>query len=153
MLQHLITWVSEKQTTPIEIITTHEETKAPTSLCVFANARSRRTKGAGAVINFVNTNIMLIARTVNRQVYKTKNVIHVVICIKYHNPYLHVGIIHSQLSGYVCVIARSTCSYWQLKQMLKATSKGYGHWTILKALCHDIRRNCFLMSSLVQKSN
>ena len=54
----------------------------------------------------MNTNniIMLIARTVNRQVYKIKNVI--VICIKYHNPYLHVGIIHSQPSGYVCVIAR-----------------------------------------------
>ena len=67
--------MSEKQTTPIEIITTHEEIKAPTSLCVFANVRSRRTKGAGAVINFVNTNIMLIARTVNRQVYKIKNVI------------------------------------------------------------------------------
>ena len=75
MLQHLIISVTEKQTTPIEIITTHEEIKVPTSLCVFANVRSRRTKGAGAVIKFVNTNIMLIARTVNRQVYKIKNVI------------------------------------------------------------------------------
>ena len=64
--------MSEKQTTPIEIITTHEEIKAPNSLCVFANARSRRTKGAGGVINFVNTNIMLVARTVTGRYIRLK---------------------------------------------------------------------------------
>ena len=32
-------------------------------------------------------------------------------------------------------------------------SKSITCFSSLKALCHDIRRNCFLMSSLVQKSN
>ena len=76
-LQHLII---RSKTTPTEVITTHEEIKAPSSLCVLANARSRRIK---EVQLFVNTNIMLIARTVNRQVYNIKNVI--VISIKYNN--------------------------------------------------------------------
>ena len=46
-----------------EMLTTHEEIKALTSLCVLANARSQRIKGVQLFMN-----IMLIARAVNKQV-------------------------------------------------------------------------------------
>ena len=46
-----------------EIITTHEEIKALTSICVLANARSRRIKGVQLFLS-----IMLVARAVNKQV-------------------------------------------------------------------------------------
>ena len=48
-----------------EMITTHEEIKALTSVCVLANARSRRIKGVQLFLS-----IMLIARAVNKQVCK-----------------------------------------------------------------------------------
>ena len=39
--------------------------------------------------------------------------------------------------------------FWRLCSLVAC----FHNYKILKALCHDIRRNCFLMSSLVQKSN
>lgn len=48
-----------------KMITTHEEVKVITSVCVLPNARSRRIKGVQLFLS-----IMLIARAVNKQVCK-----------------------------------------------------------------------------------
>jgi hypothetical protein len=46
-----------------EMVITHEEIKALTSICVLANARSLRIKGVQLFLS-----IMLVARAVNKQV-------------------------------------------------------------------------------------